>query len=142
MFNQLTPAEVVTAIGATVRSSARSEGEASAFERDQLMSAYSATRHLAVELAAFAPELHRFTQTVAGQARFAEAPAIREELNGLADRLDVATDAGTIGAAVCELFELLRRDGSPPARALRREVHVHLRSLADTEVDLLADALG
>ena len=55
MFNQLTPSEVVTAIGATLRGAARGEGQASDFGRDQLMSAYSATRHLRVELVEYPP---------------------------------------------------------------------------------------
>lgn len=142
MFNQLTPAEVVTAIGVTLRESARSDGQASDFERDQLMSAYSATRHLAAELAGFAPEVDRFRETVAAQLRAADAPALSDDLQSLASRLDAGADAQEVGAVVSELMEILRGDGSPAAQSLRRDVHGQLRSLADAEVNLLADALG
>jgi hypothetical protein len=142
MFNQLTPSEIVTAIGATVRGAARSDGQTSDFERDQLMSAYSATRHLAVELAAFEPEFRSFTATVAGLLHDVADPELHAELAPSAGALDVATDPGAVGAAVCEVMETLRARGSAAAEQLRTEVHVHLRALADREVYLLADALG
>jgi hypothetical protein len=142
MFNQLTPSEVVTAIGATVRGAARSEGQASAFERDQLMSAYSATRHLAVELAVYEPELREFTTTVSDQIRRADAPGLERELAAFAHRIEGSLDPGAVGEALCELFERLRRTPSAQAGALRSQIHVQLRSLADREVDLLADALA
>ena len=43
----------------------RAEGEPTEFERGQLMSAYSATRHLAVELDHFGPERERLRHEVA-----------------------------------------------------------------------------
>ena len=54
MFNPLTPSEMVTAIGLAARTAARGEGELDEFDRGQLMSAYSATRHLAIEIDRFA----------------------------------------------------------------------------------------
>jgi hypothetical protein len=141
MFNQLDPAEVVTALGATVRSAARSTGPTSDFDRDQLMSAYSATRHLAVELSAYPPELRRFTQELTQLLLEADgaAPAVPvQAISGLRD----APDPAALGAALCELLDGLRQADSAGARALRSEVHVRLRRLADREVDLLADALG
>ncbi len=67
MFNQLTPADTVKAIGATTQRIARGGGATSEFDRDQLMSTYSATRHLAVELSSYEPEL-RPVQAGAGGA--------------------------------------------------------------------------
>src|ERR1700733_3505882 len=87
MFNQLPPAEVVAAIGATLRTAARNEGEPSAFERDQLMSAYSATRHLAAELAGYEPVLRDFTEQVAARVRVHGIPERDDELARLAGRL-------------------------------------------------------
>jgi hypothetical protein len=142
MFNQLTPAEVVSAIGATLRRAARTESPASDFERDQLLSAYSATRHLAVELAAYEQPLRAFTESVTRELRSAESSRLGDELRRLAGAIDAAGDAGAIGAALCELFEVLRGDPSDQTQRLRAEIHVHVRSLADQEVDLLADALG
>jgi hypothetical protein len=142
MFNQLSPAEVTTAIGATLRAAARGDAQASEFERDQLMSAYSATRHLAVELAAFEPELRSFTAQVTSQLQAGEVPGLQRDLDDLAGRLDGASGAPGVGDAICTLFELLDLAPSPAADALRSRVHVLLRALADREVDLLADALG
>jgi hypothetical protein len=141
MFNQLTPADTVRAIGATTQRIARG-GEMSEFDRDQLMSTYSATRHLAVELSSYEPELRRFRQGLAELVRDARLEDRGGELAATADRLDEAIDAAAVGGAVCDLLDRLRADDSPQAEALRTEVHASLRLLADTEVDLLADALG
>ena len=142
MFNQLTPSEVVTAVGATLRGAARGEGQASDFGRDQLMSAYSATRHLAVELGAYEPELRKFGAAVADQVRAAQVPGLEHQLAPLSDRIGRSRDPGDVGEALCELFELLRRTPSPQTDALRNSIHVQLRLLADREVNLLADALS
>ena len=142
VFNQLPPAQIVTAIGATLRRAARTEGEPSAFDRDQLMSAYSATRHLAVELASFEPEFRRFREAVATQIRATDASLGGRQLGTFADRLDAAEEGATAGAVLCELLQLLRENPAPPMQALRSNVHAHLRALSDREVDLLADALG
>jgi hypothetical protein len=141
MFNQLTPAEVVSAIGVTARAAARTQGPTSDFERDQLMSAYSATRHLAVELSQYAPELRRFTDAVHASVRASDVTDRRDGLDEVAARLE-QPDPYTVGTTVCELLDVLRDDDSPAAQALRGEIHVSLRRLADREVDLLADALG
>jgi hypothetical protein len=142
MFNQLTPSEIVTAIGATVRGAARSDGQTSDFERDQLMSAYSATRHLAIELAAFEPELRSFTVTVAGLLDDVADPSLHTELAPSAEALEAAADARAVGDAVCDAMEILRARPDAAAEQLRTEIHVHLRALADREVALLADGLG
>jgi hypothetical protein len=140
MFNQLTPAEVVLAIGVTAQAAARSEGPGSEFERDQLMSTYSATRHLAVELSSYEPELRHFSRSVAQSVRGAQIEGQHEQLIEIASRLDDQSDGATVGATVSELLELLPGD-SVQADALRAEVHAALRALADREVTLVADAL-
>jgi hypothetical protein len=142
MFNQLTPADTVKAIGATTRRIARGGGATSEFDRDQLMSTYSATRHLAVELSSYEPELRRFRQRLAAQIREAQAEDPGGERAAIADRLEQAGDAAAVGSAVCDLLDRLRVDDSSQAKALRAQVHTSLRKLADTEVNLLADALG
>jgi hypothetical protein len=142
MFNQLTPADTVKAIGATTQRIARGGGAASEFDRDQLMSTYSATRHLAVELSSYEPELRRFREGLAAEIREADLEDPGGERAAIADRLAEASDARAVGSAVCDLLDRLRTDGSPQAKALRAEVHASLRRLADAEVNLLADALG
>lgn len=126
MFNQLTPAEMVSGIGRVLRTAARREGQASDFDRDQLLSAYSASRHLAVELASYDDELRWFT-----------AELTRLGLPGFAGELD----SDTVGDAVCDLLAELAAKDSDEARRLRDGVHALLRQLADREVDLLAGGL-
>jgi hypothetical protein len=142
MFNQLTPSDLVSAIGVTVRDAARSDDPAGDFQRDQLMSAYSATRHLAVELSSFGPELERFRQAVLARVRSTAADATTADLGTIAARLEDDPTAGGIGGAVADLLAALRDDDGEAAAGLRADVHVLLRELADREVDLLADALG
>jgi hypothetical protein len=141
LFNQLTASEVVTAIGVTLRKAARSESQASDFDRDQLMSAYSATRHLAVELAAYEPELRAFARLVSEETRRSTETRNEPELADLADGIAGSLDPGSIGDGLCEVFAVLRRSPSAESRALRARLHFHLRSLADREVELLAQGL-
>lgn len=142
MFNPLTPAEVVTAIGRTARDAARSDEPASEFSRGQLMSAYSASRHLAVELGSFEPELRQFAGAVAAAMRSRAAELDDAgSFQVLASQLDVSSDPHAIGDAICELLSALRRDGRPDAAELRSEVHALLRRLADREVEILADVI-
>jgi hypothetical protein len=144
MFNQLTPSEIVGAIGVTARDAARSDDPAGEFERDQLLSAYSATRHLAVELSSYGPAWERFTQAMAQRVRSAahDDPATQAQLTATAEQIEHDSGTASVGAAVSDLLLALRGDDSGPATALRADVHVLLRELADSEVDLLADALG
>ncbi len=139
MFNPLAPAEVVTAMGKAAHAAARSEEEATAFSRVQLLSTYSASRHLAVELESFDAELRRFARTVAAavRGRLAGLPDA-DGLEALADRLDERSDPQAVGALVGDLLAGLREADAPAAVALRTEVQRRLRELADREVDLLA----
>jgi hypothetical protein len=143
MFNQLTTAEVVTAIGATARRAARSENPASDFDRDQLLSAYSATRHLAAELSGYAPVWDRF-RTVLVQ-RLDPAESGDKDVSALVTALRAALNEDATPAVVapplCDLLSALR-NGSGPSATLRADLLTELRRLADSEVDLLAHALG
>ncbi|MGH2761667.1 MAG: hypothetical protein ACRDLD_03655 [Thermoleophilaceae bacterium] len=130
MFNQLSPAYMVAAIGNVLRAAARREGPPSEFERDQLLSAYSASRHLAVELESYEAELRRFV----GELSRLAPPKLSARLQG-----DV--EFSVVAATTCDLVAALRADGSREARARRAEVHALLRELADREVDLLAEGL-
>jgi hypothetical protein len=142
MFNQLSTSDVVTAIGATARRAARSENPASDFDRDQLLSAYSATRHLAAELSGYAPEWDRFRTALV--QRLDAAEGVDEGASGLVTALRAALNENATPAAVapplCDLLSALRNVSGPSA-ALRTDLRTELRRLADSEVDLLADAL-
>lgn len=139
MFNQLTPAETVRAIGLTARNVARG-GEPSEFDRDQLMSAYSATRHLVPELRYYPAELRRFAADVVSAVGEAQLDG-GEENSALVQGIVDTSDPALLGGVICELLDRLSRDDSPGARALRDRLHVLLRELADREVDLVAEAL-
>jgi hypothetical protein len=140
MFNQLTPADTVRAIGVTARNVARG-GEPSEFDRDQLMSAYSATRHLVPELRYYPAELRQFADSVRDAVLEAGLDENRDASRTLAERLSGSSDPALIGAVTCQLLEQLSDDGSAPAGALRDRLHVLLRELADCEVELVAEAL-
>jgi len=142
VLSPMTPAQVVTAIGRTTRDAARSEEPANEFSRGQLMSAYSASRHLGVELAQFAPVVRAFADEVAAELRFERAlPSAGDGLRAIAARLVQAPDAHAIGDAVAEALDELRDDRSAAAAALRARLHAALRRLSDREVELLAEVI-
>jgi hypothetical protein len=132
----LTPAEVVTALGQSARLAARADaGEISNdYSRGQLLSAFSTSRHLTVELQSYGPELRAFADDVAGM--------VGEALPDVAAALRETGDAGPIGELTCRALETLRGDDAPAGAAeLRMAVHARLRVLAEREVDLLAEAI-
>jgi hypothetical protein len=137
MITPLTPAEVTAAIGRTARNVARSGEPLGEFERGQLMSAYSGSRHLAVELEAFGPEIERFCAGVAAAIDASELP----EPRSAAGKLREIADPRLAGETVCALLDLLRAHPSPAAAGLREDVRASLRDLCDREVELLADVI-
>ena len=142
MFSPLTPAEVVTAVGRAARDAARSDEPASEFSRGQLMSAFSVSRHLGVEIAAFGPELRSFADTVADALRASSGAVMRGDApEATAGELAKAADAHRIGNLVATALDDLRDDPSPAATALRARLHAALRGLADREVELLAEVI-
>jgi hypothetical protein len=145
MFNPLSPSEMVTAIGRAARAAARCEESLDEFARGQLMSAYSASRHLSVEIESFDPELRIQSEAIAAAAQRAlgrldgepDAGALARQ----ADRVRRAGDAPALGAAVAELLDLCREHAGEPWVALRGEIRRGLRTLCDREVELLADVV-
>lgn len=135
MFNPLSPAQVVSAVGRAARAGARADAHADEFTRGQLMSAYSASRHLAVELDTYEAEVRRFADDLAAAI---DASGLMPAPPGLAGTTD-PRDAGTI---VCELLDRLRTDEDPRAAALRTQVRSLIVRLVDREVDLLEDGLA
>jgi hypothetical protein len=140
MITPLTPAEMIAAIGEAARAAGRAGEPLSEFQRSQLMSAYSATRHLAVELDAFPAEVEDFCDALAGELE-ARMDAGLPELAAIAAKLRGNADPRRAGEVVSALLNLLRAHPSPAAAALRAHVHAVLRRLCDREVDLLAAAL-
>ena len=132
MFNPLTPAHMVSAVGRAARAAARAPGGTADLTRAQLMSAYSATRHLAVEMTAYDAELRAFRNEVAASVRRGDLDG---RLSGHLAAIEEAGDAREVGTAICELLDVLRDD------ELRVRVHTLVARLVDREVDLLADGL-
>jgi hypothetical protein len=141
VFNPMTTSEMVSAVGRAAREAARAGGASSEFSRGQLMSAFSASRHLSVELAHFPAELRTFATSVAHDLGHAEAVSRAQELATLASELTSATDAPRIGDLVSAALDLVRDDPAPAARSLRASLHRALRALSDREVGLLAEAI-
>lgn len=122
MFNPLSAPEMVTAIGQAAREAARSETALSEFERGQLKSSYSASRHLAVEIAHFPGERARFHAAVQALAPQDMVPEGERELAAyVADRMRSCRERGE----------------ADTHQALQRL----LRDLCDREVELLAAAI-
>lgn len=145
MFNQLKPADVVSAMGTTLRAAAGSGDRTSDFERDQLLSAYSATRHLAIELTQFGPVLARYAADVAARVRVAPVrdTSLGADLAAIAQRLGASpVTAEAAGAAVGDLLARLDGEGSEAAQALGTDVRALTRRLSDDEVELLAEGLS
>jgi hypothetical protein len=137
----MTTSEVVAAIGRAAREAARGDGPASEFSRGQLMSAFSASRHLAVELARFPAELHSYADEIASLLR---APGnVRDPgtLVELAAELAGTTAAPRIGDLLAVALDTLRDDCGADAAVLRTRLHAALRRLSDREVALLAEAI-
>jgi hypothetical protein len=141
MFNPVTPAQMVTALGRAARAAGRSQEPASDFSRGQLMSAYSATRHLAVELAEYPPELRRFADAMADLFDNVPATVDQERFADRARALRHTGEAWAIGNLVCEALDDLRGDAAPAAADLRARVQTAVHALSDREVQLLADVI-
>jgi hypothetical protein len=143
MFVPLRPAEMVTAIGRAARAAGRAEGEPTEFERGQLMAAYSATRHLAVELDHFGPERERLREEVvaavaATAATLAAADPTRARLGGLFATSD---DERALGDDLCALLAECREHSGEPWLTLHGIVRTQLRALCDREVSLLTEVI-
>jgi hypothetical protein len=141
MFNPLTPSEMVAAIGQAARITARGEGELDEFDRGQLMSVYSASRHLAIEISTFGGELSFRCRAIADavdEACAGDSGVDAGALRGLASRLRASGDARAAGETIAELLELCRDRGLV---GLRGQIRTQLRALCDAEVTLLTDGI-
>jgi len=122
MFNPLSASEMITAVGRAAREAAGAEGPLSEFERGQLKSGYSATRHLAIEVSAFPAERARF----------------RSAVQALAPRAAIPEDEPGLATCVADLLQTCRTQSQPDTRAAIQRL---LRQFCDREVELLAAAI-
>ena len=132
VFNALTPPELLTGIGHTLRMAADANGALEGFERSQVLSAYSVTRLLASEQAA-AEELLAWTRGALLDALDGDdRPACERARAAIA----AAPDGQAIGAALSELLPALPED------ATRRAVRRILREMIEREITALATPVG
>ena len=142
MFNPLTPAEVVAAIGSTARGIARSDETLSAYARGQLLSAYSCSRHVSVEIERYGAEIGEFAKNVSRRTREAAPELSRgDDVALICAELERTTDARAAGDLISALMEHLRSDAAPAATELRARIQSGLRALAVREVELLAEVI-
>ena len=138
MFNPLSPSEMITAIGRAAREAARGGAPLSDFERTQLKSAYSATRHLAIEIAAFPRERERFRTDLSSYALTAAGTLEDEDCDRATLAASAVSDEAHLAQTGCELLETCRRRDGEPWVTLAAQIRALLRDLCDREVQLLA----
>jgi hypothetical protein len=126
MFNPVTPAQMVTALGRAARAAGRSQEPAS---------------DLAVELAEYPPELRRFADAMADLFDNVPATVDQERFADRARALRHTGEAWAIGNLICEALDDLRGDAAPAAADLRARVQTAVHALSDREVQLLADVI-
>lgn len=131
MFNPMSSAELIRAIGEVLKEAAEPVAP-DEFRRSQMLSAYSVARHLAAEEAA-RPGLE-----AAFRDELATILAGRPE----AERVAEAAGFEALGEAVADLLaEARAKPEDADARCIRAaELRAALRRLCDREVAALADA--
>jgi hypothetical protein len=139
----LTPSDVVTAIGLAARRAAKVDDPGGEFERDQLSSVYSATRHLAAELEGYAPAFEAFRAAVVDRLRPGRITDERLEtlVTNARDAVEREETTAALGALLADVLADLRGTGDDAALELRRDLQRIVRELADREVAILAEGL-
>ena len=134
MFNPMAAHELMTAVGRVLRAAAQPDAGDHEFQRSQLLSAYSVTRHLAAEQAASADLVAWLRAALADALAGDDRPTVAQARDVIAG----AAGGPEFGAAVGDLLDALGPgDGDA---ALRRRLHRVLAEMADREVDALARA--
>lgn len=144
MFNPLSRAEMIVAVGRVLKSAAGG-GPPDEYRRSQLLSAYSIARHLAAEERAaaglmrwFRDELDSLLQEAASDWR--GDPATRDVVARVAERVRSEAGIDELGAELTDLMLALRAAGDQSSRALGQSLRALLRELCDREVEALAEA--
>jgi hypothetical protein len=142
MFNPVTPAQLVLALGRAARDAATGGEMLSEFDRTQLFTAYTAARHLSAEIEGYEPEIRCFGHDVAALIR-PVLPQLRSRkpMADLLSKMEGVSDPRTAGDLTSAMLELLREDASEAAPALRRKIQSRLRELSEREIEILAGIL-
>jgi hypothetical protein len=136
VFNPLSAPEITIAVGRVLKQAASTEDVRDEYQRSQLLSAYSITRHLAAEQADGGALPRWFRERLAGELRSAaEAEPPLGDIEARAAAIETC-DEGELGAHIRDLLVALRR--SQAAGALLESVHRLLREACDRELEILA----
>jgi len=140
MFNPLSPSQTTLAIGRVLKQAAATASDPSDdYQRAQLLSAYSMTRHLAAEQADGGKLLAWFRSEMTTLLEAAETDGKCLDLTHRRDEIAKSRDEAELGALVSELLSYLQRSGSDVAVELRVGVRRLLRDLCDREVKVLGE---
>jgi hypothetical protein len=139
VFNPLSASEITLGVGQVLKQAASAEDPQDDYQRSQLLSAYSITRHLAAEQAAGDALLVWFRERLSAELREASAanPPPLADLEARAELIGACRDSTELGRQVSELLLALRQPGNE-APPLIEAVHRLLRDLCDREVAALA----
>lgn len=128
VFNQMSSPEVIRAVGEVLKAAA-DQGADDEYQRAQVLSAYSITRHLAAEEAGRAALTAWFG---------AELETILGERGG--GGWAAESDAAALGERLSLLLAELRSAGDEDSLRTAAELRAALRQLCDREVETLAAA--
>jgi hypothetical protein len=143
MFNPLSAPEITLAVGRVLKEAASATDLRDDYQRAQLLSAYSITRHLAAEQAAGDELIRWFRREVAAELERASGEdRSLAELEGQAAAIGAGRDGAELGERISELLAILRRSGSPEAGRLTGRVRHLLHDLCDREVAALSATGG
>jgi hypothetical protein len=138
VFNPLSAPEITIAVGRVLKQAASAGDPRDEYQRSQLLSAYSITRHLAAEQADGDALTDWFRERLVAELRAAAAdPAPLADLDARAAAIGSCRDGGEIGAPVRELLVALRQAGTDAEPLLSATRHL-LREACDREVAALA----
>jgi hypothetical protein len=136
MFSPVEPAAVMVAVGRAARAAAAVESSLDDFQRGQLLSAYSATRHLAAEAAGYPAAFDEFRAALVTD--FQSAAGGDAGIAAACDGIARSSSPGEAGSILADLLSSLRVRSDDQAAAARTAVRQRLRALAATEVQLLS----
>jgi hypothetical protein len=138
VFNPLPAPEITAAVGRVLKQAASASDPPDDYQRSQLLSAYSITRHLAAEQAGGDEVVAWFRESLAAELEKAAAgdPPQLADPDAWAERIRSCPDGRELGTPVRDLLLALRRS-RPDAEPLLSETHRLLREACDREVATL-----